>query len=106
MPIYEYRCQACGHQFDEMILGREPEPDTCPKCGEKQVTRAMSAPAFQLKGSGWYVTDYKGGSPGSTSSSGSDSSSASSDSGGGDSGESSGSADSSTSSGADDTSAA
>ena len=59
MPIYEYRCQSCGHEFEEMILGKEPEPDTCPACGEKQVGRAMSAPAFQLKGTGWYVTDYK-----------------------------------------------
>lgn len=61
MPIYEYQCEQCGHRSEEMRRLADPPLTVCPSCGgpyKKQV----SAPAFQFKGSGWYVTDYgKGG---------------------------------------------
>lgn len=59
MPIYEYGCGDCGHVFEELIMSGEVEPDECPACGTKEVGRLVSSTAFQLKGSGWYVTDYK-----------------------------------------------
>lgn len=59
MPIYEYRCEECEDQFEELLLGSEPDPDTCPKCGAEAVRRVISSTSFQLKGGGWYVTDYK-----------------------------------------------
>lgn len=57
MPLYEYQCDACGHQF-EVIRKFSDEPLTaCPKCGGA-VQKLVSSPAFQFKGSGWYATDY------------------------------------------------
>lgn len=66
MPIYEYRCEQCGHQSEEMRRLTDPPLTVCPNCGGTY-TKLVSAPAFQFKGSGWYVTDYgKGGvKPGS-----------------------------------------
>lgn len=59
MPIYEYQCKACGHQF-ETIQSFSDDPLTdCPKCHKAELGKLISAPAFQLKGSGWYVTDFK-----------------------------------------------
>ncbi|MFT4114854.1 FmdB family zinc ribbon protein [Silvibacterium sp.] len=59
MPLYEYRCTKCGHQF-EKIQSFSAEPLTeCPVC-QGLVERLISAPAVQFKGSGWYVTDYAG----------------------------------------------
>jgi putative FmdB family regulatory protein len=60
--LYEYRCKACGHQFEKIQSFSAPEEKVCPVCcGE--VEKLLSAPAVQFKGSGWYVTDYaKGGS--------------------------------------------
>jgi putative FmdB family regulatory protein len=59
MPIYEFRCQACGHRFERLQKMSDADPDTCPVCGEKQVGRMLSAPSFRLAGSGWYETDFK-----------------------------------------------
>lgn len=59
MPIYEYACQACGHKFDT-IQNFSDEPLTdCPVCQEPTLKKLISASAFHLKGSGWYVTDFK-----------------------------------------------
>jgi len=58
MPLYEYRCDACGHQF-EVIQKFSDEPiAVCPKCGSGPVVKLLSSPAFQFKGTGWYITDY------------------------------------------------
>ncbi|HYK37158.1 zinc ribbon domain-containing protein [Alloacidobacterium sp.] len=57
MPLYEYRCKACGHQFEKIQSFSAPEEKICPVCGG-EVERLLSAPAVQFKGSGWYVTDY------------------------------------------------
>jgi putative FmdB family regulatory protein len=57
MPLYEYQCDACGHRFEQIRKFSDPPVETCPKCGGV-VQKLISAPAFQLKGTGWYVTDY------------------------------------------------
>ena len=65
MPIYEYQCQACEHRLERLQGMSEPRLTTCPECGG-ELRKLFSAPAFQFKGSGWYVTDYarKGGEKG------------------------------------------
>lgn len=57
MPIYEYECEACGHRSEELQRMDDPPLATCPACGGPY-KKLLSAPAFQFKGSGWYVTDY------------------------------------------------
>lgn len=57
MPIYEYECDACGHRFETIQKFSDPPVETCPSCG-RTVHKLQSAPAFQFKGTGWYVTDY------------------------------------------------
>ena len=57
MPLYEYRCKNCGHQFEKIQSFSAPEEKECPAC-KGPVERLLSAPAVQFKGSGWYVTDY------------------------------------------------
>lgn len=57
MPIYEYRCLDCGHQFDLMQKFSDPPAQTCTSCSGT-VQKLISRSAFHLKGSGWYVTDY------------------------------------------------
>lgn len=57
MPIYEYQCQECGHHSEELQRVSDPPLTTCPDCGGPY-KKLISAPAFQFKGSGWYVTDY------------------------------------------------
>jgi putative FmdB family regulatory protein len=57
MPLYEYKCDACGHQFETIQKFSDPPLETCPKCGGK-VQKQLSSPAIQFKGSGWYITDY------------------------------------------------
>src|SRR5216684_3633284 len=57
MPLYEYQCDACGHRFELIKKYSDPPLKVCPKCGGA-VQKLQSAPAFQFKGSGWYVTDY------------------------------------------------
>lgn len=59
MPIYEYRCEKCGHQL-EVIQKMSDTPLTdCPECGKAALTKLISAAGFQLKGTGWYQTDFK-----------------------------------------------
>ena len=59
MPIYEYRCDACGHELDALQkLGDEPLR-ACPDCAAPALRRLISAPSFRLKGDGWYETDFK-----------------------------------------------
>ena len=57
MPIYEYECTSCGSHFEFLEKVNEAPTKKCPKCGG-ELKRLISAPAFQFKGSGWYVTDY------------------------------------------------
>ena len=57
MPIYEYSCQACGAEIEVLHKGGDPLKKKCPKCGGR-LKKRVSAPAFQFKGSGWYITDY------------------------------------------------
>lgn len=82
MPIYEYRCDACGFQKEHMQKMSDAPLSTCPSCGKETYTKLLSAAGFQLKGSGWYATDFKGGSSTKASSS-SESSSPSHSCGGG-----------------------
>ena len=60
MPIYEYRCGACGQEHEALQKVSEPPLTQCPKCGKPALTKLLSAAGFQLKGSGWYATDFKG----------------------------------------------
>jgi putative FmdB family regulatory protein len=60
MPIYEYRCAACGHYLDALQKMSDAPLRKCPECGKSQLRRLVSAPSFRLKGSGWYETDFKG----------------------------------------------
>ena len=59
MPIYEYQCKACGHTFDTIQSFSEEPLTDCPVCKEPALKKLISASAFHLKGSGWYVTDFK-----------------------------------------------
>jgi putative FmdB family regulatory protein len=58
MPLYEYRCEACGQQFEAIRKFSDAALDTCILCGSGPVQRLLSSPAIQFKGSGWYITDY------------------------------------------------
>lgn len=60
MPIYEFDCAACGHNFDRLQKLSDPDPAQCPACNAAGVKRRVSAPSFRLSGSGWYETDFKG----------------------------------------------
>lgn len=62
MPIYAYRCSACGHAQDVLQKLSDPVLTTCPQCGAEAYGKQVTAAGFQLKGSGWYVTDFRGGS--------------------------------------------
>jgi putative FmdB family regulatory protein len=64
MPIYEYACAACGHEFEEWRKMSDPPVKTCPKCKKKKVERLISRTAFQLKGGGWYADLYSSSKPG------------------------------------------
>jgi len=59
MPIYEYRCSACGHELEVLQKLSDPLLTSCPECGKPALTKLLSAAGFQLKGSGWYATDFK-----------------------------------------------
>ena len=59
MPIYEYRCGACGHQLEALQKLRDAPLTDCPACGKAHLSKLVSAAGFQLKGSGWYATDFK-----------------------------------------------
>ena len=64
MPIYAYRCSACGHAKDVLQKLSDAPLTTCPSCGAETFSKQVTAAGFQLKGSGWYVTDFRGGSGG------------------------------------------
>lgn len=76
MPLYEYKCRACGHLFERIRKFSDPPLNECPECGG-EVEKLISAPAIQFKGDGWYITDYarKKDGPSSTQTGKSDSSS-------------------------------
>ena len=61
MPFYEYRCDACGHDVEALQKVNDAPLVECPACGAAALTRLISAPAFRLKGTGWYETDFKSG---------------------------------------------
>ena len=61
MPIYAYRCAECGHAKDVLQKLSDPVLTTCPACGAEAFAKQLTAAGFQLKGSGWYATDFKGG---------------------------------------------
>jgi putative FmdB family regulatory protein len=61
MPIYEYRCADCEFQEEYLQKVSEPPMTVCPSCGAASFRKLLSAAGFQLKGSGWYATDFKGG---------------------------------------------
>lgn len=60
MPIYAYRCTECGFQKDHLMKVSDPLLTECPECGKAGYTKMLTAAGFQLKGTGWYVTDFKG----------------------------------------------
>ncbi|MCH7343727.1 zinc ribbon domain-containing protein [Pelomonas sp. CA6] len=66
MPIYAYRCASCGHAKDVLQKLSDAPLSTCPACGAEAFQKQITAAGFQLKGSGWYVTDFRGGSGGSS----------------------------------------
>ena len=59
MPIYEYRCASCGHQQEFLQKVSDAPLKTCPACGKPDLSKMLTAAGFQLKGSGWYATDFK-----------------------------------------------
>jgi len=61
MPIYAYRCASCGHSRDVLQKISDPVLTACPACGAEQFQKQVTAAGFQLKGSGWYVTDFRNG---------------------------------------------
>jgi putative FmdB family regulatory protein len=62
MPIYDYKCNACGFAQDVLQKMSDPILTECPTCGRSSFAKQLTAAGFQLKGSGWYATDFKGGS--------------------------------------------
>jgi putative FmdB family regulatory protein len=62
MPIYEYRCGACGAEKEVLQKISDPPLTQCPACGKPEMVKLVSAAGFQLKGTGWYATDFKHGS--------------------------------------------
>jgi putative FmdB family regulatory protein len=66
MPIYAYRCEACGFEKDVLQKLSDAPLTQCPSCGQASFAKQVTAAGFQLKGSGWYVTDFRGGNSTST----------------------------------------
>lgn len=64
MPIYAYRCEACGFAKDALQKISDPVLTECPQCGKSTFKKQLTAAGFQLKGTGWYVTDFRGGQGG------------------------------------------
>jgi putative FmdB family regulatory protein len=62
MPIYAYKCESCGHSKDVLQKISDAPLTECPACGKATFSKQVTAAGFQLKGSGWYATDFKGGS--------------------------------------------
>jgi putative FmdB family regulatory protein len=67
MPIYAYKCASCGHAKDVLQKISDAALTTCPACGAEAFSKQLTAAGFQLKGSGWYVTDFRGGGAGAAS---------------------------------------
>jgi putative FmdB family regulatory protein len=65
MPIYAYKCESCGHAKDVLQKMSDPLLTVCPECGESAFKKQLTSAGFQLKGSGWYVTDFRGDKPSS-----------------------------------------
>ena len=65
MPIYAYKCESCGAAKDVLQKISDPALTDCPACGKSTFRKQVTAAGFQLKGNGWYVTDFRGGSSGS-----------------------------------------
>lgn len=61
MPLYEYRCDACGHEFEALQKVNDESLIHCPACDESKLRKLVSAAGFRLKGNGWYETDFKSG---------------------------------------------
>lgn len=61
MPIYAYKCESCGHSKDVLQKMSDAPLTGCPQCGAPAFKKQLTAAGFQLKGSGWYVTDFRGG---------------------------------------------
>jgi putative FmdB family regulatory protein len=61
MPIYDYQCNSCGHKAEVMRKISAANVEACPQCGAEAFSKQLSAPSFQLNGSGWYATDFKNG---------------------------------------------
>lgn len=61
MPIYDFECTSCGHKAEVMRKISAANVDVCPVCSKETFSKQLSAPSFQLSGSGWYATDFKGG---------------------------------------------
>ncbi len=59
MPIYEYRCQSCGHELEKLQKMSDAPLVDCPECGQPTLNKLVSAAGFRLKGGGWYETDFK-----------------------------------------------
>jgi len=66
MPIYAYKCGSCGHAKDVLQKIADAPLTDCPACGKPTFSKQLTAAGFQLKGSGWYATDFKGGSGGTS----------------------------------------
>ncbi|EIF28581.1 putative regulatory protein, FmdB family [Burkholderia sp. Ch1-1] len=66
MPIYAYRCESCGFGKDVLQKMSDPQLTQCPECGKDTFRKQVTAAGFQLKGSGWYVTDFRGGNGGTS----------------------------------------
>jgi putative FmdB family regulatory protein len=66
MPIYAYKCGSCGHAKDVLQKVSDAPLTTCPSCGAESFSKQITAAGFQLKGSGWYVTDFRNGSSSSS----------------------------------------
>lgn len=61
MPIFDFACRACGHEFEKLILKSDAPPPACTACAAEDVQKKVSAPGFRLSGGGWYETDFKTG---------------------------------------------
>ena len=59
MPIYDYQCTSCGHKAEVMRKVSAPSVEACPACNAETFSKQLSAPSFQLSGTGWYATDFK-----------------------------------------------
>jgi putative FmdB family regulatory protein len=80
MPIYAYKCESCGHAKDVLQKMSDVPLTDCPACGAPTFKKQLTAAGFQLKGSGWYATDFKGGGTGAAATSAAGSTAAATDS--------------------------